>query len=81
MKTQEQKEKDKQIKDAYKNIRHKTAFVSSLANHLGKSKDAVKASYFFGAGTPIEYQDIVLEKINLQLQYDKITEEKVWNTK
>lgn len=86
MKTQEQREKDLKIKEAYKNIRYKTAFIESLANYLGKNKNAVKQHYFFDKqGVSIKLQDIVLEKIILQLKYDKIydkiIEKKVWGLK
>lgn len=81
MKTQEQKENDQKIKDAYKLIRHKQSFTTYLSVYIGQTFNTVKQNYFYGQGTPVELQQIVLDKINLQLKYDKIIEEKIWNIK
>lgn len=80
MKTDQQKEKDKEIKKSFHEIKHKESFYTSLASYLNfKSKDVTRNWFYYDCGIPIKFQDIVLDKINLQLQEDKKSVKKVWS--
>lgn len=73
---------NQEIKNLFNQIKHKQSFCIALANHLNQKRTSVTNKWFYASsGVPKEFQQVTIQKLKLQIKYDKICNDKVWLSK